>query len=102
MRYAERHRILGSVLVGAYCTDIGDRAERLSGYFDDPWDWNAIRSNQRWIIQFASRDDPFFPYEEPLGVRDHLRTEFHEYEDRGHFFQSEFPELVAAVLRRIL
>jgi predicted alpha/beta hydrolase family esterase len=42
MRYAERNQILGSVLVGAYHTDLGIEGEKLSGYFDAPWDWESI------------------------------------------------------------
>jgi predicted alpha/beta hydrolase family esterase len=37
MRYAETHRILGSALVGTYYTDLGYETEKLSGYFDTPW-----------------------------------------------------------------
>lgn len=102
MRFAEEHEIFGSVLVGAYHTDTGDENERLSGYFDDPWDFEAIRKNQRWIIQFASVDDPFFPVEEPRFVHEQLHTEYHEYTDRGHFFSPEFPELVEAVKAKLV
>lgn len=101
MRYAEQHAILGSVLVGAYHTHLGDACERLSGYFDAPWGWQSIRRNQQWIIQFASTDDPYFPVEESRFVSENLGTEYYEYADRGHFFQSEFPELVDAVKRKI-
>lgn len=100
MRWAEKHRLVGSVLVGAYYTDTGVENERLSGYFDDPWDFPAIRKNQQWIIQFASTDDPFFPIDEPRLVSRELKTEYHEFTDRGHFFQKEFPELVGAVRRK--
>lgn len=102
MRWAEKHRIFGSVLVGAYYTDTGVENERLSGYFDDPWDWESIRKNQKWIIQFASVDDPFFSIEEPRLVSRELHTEYHEFTNRGHFFEKEFPELVEAVSRKLL
>jgi len=102
IRYAENNRVLGSVLVGAYYTDTGDERERLSGYFDAPWDWPAIRNNQQWIIQFASVDDPFFPVEEPRLVHEQLHTEYHEYTDRGHFFAPEFPELIEEVRKKLV
>lgn len=101
MRYAETHQILGSVLVGAYYTDTGDEIERMSGYFDAPWDWLAIREHQQWIIQFASVDDPFFSIEEPRLVSRELQTEYHEYKTRGHFFDAEFPELVEEVRKKL-
>ncbi len=97
MRYAETHRIYGSVLVGASHTDLDNRMERMSGYFDEPWDWDAIKSNQNWIIQFASPSDPYIPVDEPRHIRDQLDTEYHELPNRGHFMDSSFPELVSAI-----
>jgi len=101
MRYAERNKILGSVLVGTYYTDIGDENERISGYFDEPWNWSEIINNQEWIIQFSSVDDPYFSLDEPRLVSDKLHTEYHEFTDRGHFFDLEFPELVEAVKQKV-
>src|SRR5690242_15636612 len=37
MRYAETHRIGGSILVGTYYTDLGYEDEKAAGYFDEPW-----------------------------------------------------------------
>ena len=91
MRYAEDHKIEGSVLVGTYYTDLGYETERCSGYFSAPWNWEAIRNNQRWIIQFASTDDPFIPVEEPRFVHEKLATEYHEYKDQGHFGSKASP-----------
>ncbi|MFH1444014.1 MAG: alpha/beta hydrolase [Candidatus Peregrinibacteria bacterium] len=101
MRWTEKNKIFGSVLVGAYYTDTGEENERLSGYFDDPWDWEAIKRNQHWIIQFASVDDPFFPIEEPRLVSKELSTEYNEFTNRGHFFEREFPELIEAVRKKL-
>src|ERR1700722_11552112 len=75
MRYAEKNRIFGSVLVGSYHTDLGLDTEKLSGYFDTPWDWEAIKKNQNWIIQFASESDPCIPIEEARFVQKKLHTE---------------------------
>ncbi|MFH1670275.1 MAG: alpha/beta hydrolase [Patescibacteria group bacterium] len=102
MRYAENNKILGSVLVGTYYTNVGDENERRSGYFDVPWGWSAIRKNQQWIIQFASVDDPFFSVEEPRFVSEKLQTEYYEFTDRGHFFDLEFPELVEVVKGKVV
>lgn len=97
MRYAEEHRIFGSVLVSAYHTDLGIFNEMRSGYFDKPWGWDAIKANQRYIAQFASTDDPFIPIDEPRYIHGQLGTEYHEFTDRGHFQYSHFPELTAAI-----
>lgn len=102
MRYAERYRIRGSVLIGACHTDLNDELERLSGWYDEPWQWETIKSNQRWIAQFASIDDPVIPIDESRFVHERLGTEYHEYTDKKHFGWPEpmttFPELLAVIL----
>jgi len=101
MRFAEKHRLIGSVLIGAYHTDLDNTMEKQSGYFDRPWNWEAICKNQEWIIQFASLNDPFIPIEQARYVHEKLGTEYHEYSDRGHFGSDtkaiEFPELLEAL-----
>jgi len=105
MRLAEKQRILGSVLVGAYHTDLDMETEKKSGYFDRPWDWDKIRNNQAWITLFASQDDPWIPIEQPRHLHEKLNCEYHEFVDQGHFggdYNKEtFPELVMAILRNI-
>jgi predicted alpha/beta hydrolase family esterase len=83
MRYAETHHILGSALVGTYHTDLGIENEKLSGYFDTPWNWQAIKNNQQWIIQFAGLNDPWIPIQEARFVRDQLQTTYYESPDQG-------------------
>lgn len=98
MRYAENHKILGSILVGTYHTDLGIENEKISGYFDRPWNWEAIKKNQKWIAVFASLDDPWIPIEEPRFLNKMLNPDYFEYQDQGHFGQdldkTTFPELV--------
>lgn len=105
MRYAETHRILGSALIGAYYTDLGLETEKLSGYFKTPWNWEAIKQNQRWIIQFAGVNDPWIPISEAHIVRDHLQTDYFESPDQGHFggdyYKETFPELLEAIKRKL-
>lgn len=101
MRYAEQHKILGSVLVATCWTHLDVETEKTSGYFDAPWQWDKIKNNQKWSMVFASQDDPYIPIEEQQLVAGKLDSEYHEYDDRGHFMEHEFEELVAAVLRKI-
>lgn len=105
MRFAEKNKILGSVLVGTYYTDLGDESEKKSGYFDRPWDWEAIAKNQKWIVQFNSSDDPWIPIEEARFVHEKLKTTYFEYTNQGHFggdyFKETFPELIDAVKKRL-
>jgi uncharacterized protein len=105
MRYAENHKILGSLLVAAAHTDQGLESEKISGFFDQPWDWDAIKSNQNWIIQFHSADDPVVPVEEGHFIKDKLNTEYHEFTDQQHFGhpnpKTEFPEIVEFIKNRL-
>lgn len=97
MRYAETHKVFAIILVGAYTSDLGDENERESGYFSRPWEWEKIRTNVKYILQFGSTDDPFLPWEEQQEVADGLKTDLYKYSDRGHFQNTAFPELIDAV-----
>ena len=101
LRYAETHPLLGSVLVGAYHTDLDLESEKLSGYFETPFDWEAIRKNQSWIAIYASVDDPFIPIAEPRYLAQQLSAEYFEFTDRGHFMSPEFPELIALLKQKL-
>ncbi|XP_055074439.2 serine hydrolase RBBP9 [Misgurnus anguillicaudatus] len=97
MRYAETHKVFALILVGAYTSDLGDENERESGYFNRPWEWEKIRSNVKYILQFGSTDDPFLPWDEQQEVANGLKADLHKYVDRGHFQNTTFPELINAV-----
>lgn len=73
----------GIVLVSAYKSDLGDSTERASGYFSRPWQWEAIKANAGFIVQFASEDDPFLPWDEQAAVADALGAELHRCEGRA-------------------
>ena len=105
LRYAETHQVEGIIMVGACYTDLDDELERKSGYYSTPWQWDKIKKNAKWIVQFASIDDPFIPIAEPRHIQQQLAAEYHEYEDEGHFGTSfkaknEFPEIVFTVLKK--
>ncbi len=101
MRYAEIHRLLGSVLVSACYTDLGQSSERVSGYYDAPWNWSAIKANQSWILQYASPDDPYIPVAEARFIQKHLSTKYFELPNRGHFQTKDFPELAKALFKTL-
>lgn len=106
MRFAETSKILGSVLVGACYTDLNDELEKQSGYYNRSWDWETIKANQKWIIQYASVDDPYIPVEEARHIHTQLGTAYYEYKDQGHFGDPErpkqsFPEIVQALKEKL-
>lgn len=106
MRYAEEHQILGSVLVAGEHTDLGHPSETISGYYSDPWNWEQIKQNQQWIIQYHSTDDPFIPIDEARFIHEKLESEYYEYTNQEHFGyptpKLEFPELVSLVCNKII
>jgi uncharacterized protein len=101
MRYAEIHRLWGSILVGVCHTDLGDSGEAASGYYKAPWQWQRIRENQQWIAIYNSRDDPHIPIAEPRLVAAQLQCSYFEFADRGHFGDAELPEVVEFVRRQL-
>lgn len=105
MRFAEKNVILGSILVGAMHTDLGYEKEKISGYYERLWDWQAMKSNQQWIIQFASSDDPWIPIEEPRLIQRQLNTEYYEFTNQGHFggdyHKPTFPEIVSILKKKM-
>lgn len=102
MRFAENNKILGSVLVGVCYTDLGDEKEKVSGYYNRPWNWKNIKNNQEWIIEFASTDDPFIPIEEPRFIQKKLNSQYYEYTSYGHFHHIKtFPELLTQLKEKL-
>lgn len=105
MRYAETHKIGGSILVGAYYTDLGYEDEKAAGYFDEPWRWEAIKANQPWVIIFASPDDPYIDISEPQLIRDKLDARYYELPGQGHFGddtnKKDFLELLEVLKQKL-
>jgi len=105
MRYAEKHKILGSILVAACYTDLGVKEEKLSGYYDKPWNWLKIRNNQQWVTQFSSLDDQFVPIKEARFIHRKLSTEYHEFKHQGHFStwdsKTDFPQIVGMIKKKL-
>lgn len=105
LRFAEKNKIYGSVLIAAMHTDLGIESERVSGYYNRRWDWETIKNNQQWILQFASKDDPWIPIAEPRHIHKQLSTEYYEFANQGHFggdyHKPTFPELVDAVKAKL-
>lgn len=95
MRYAEANKIKGSILVSPSCTDLGDDLERQSGYYDAPWQWPTIRSNQQSISLIYGNDDPFIPQTEFEFIAKQLDPQLIEVNGGKHFIErQEFPEML--------
>lgn len=105
MRYAENHQLLGTILVAACHTDLEMASERISGYYDTPWQWEKISANQEWIVQFHSTDDPLIPIEEARYVHQKLGSEYIEDTDQQHYGypnpKLEFPEIIKIICQKL-
>ncbi len=101
MRYAEQYKLLGSVLVGACYTDLGYSSERIAGYYNKPWNWDMIKNNQKWIVQFASSDDPYIPIQEPQHIQKKLASDYYEFTNQGHFMNKTIPDLVSIIVHKL-
>jgi predicted alpha/beta hydrolase family esterase len=105
MRYAESHKLRGTILVAACHTDMGMASEKISGYYDEPWQWEKIRSNQEWIVQFHSADDPLIPIQEARFVHEKLGTEYIEDTNQQHYgypiAKTEFPEIISIIRQKL-
>lgn len=95
MRYAEDHPVKGSVLVSPCYSDLGDDLEKRSGYYDKPWQWERIRSNQQKIALIWGDDDPYIPQSEFDSIAEQLQPLAIKIPGGKHFIErAEFPELL--------
>jgi predicted alpha/beta hydrolase family esterase len=95
MRYAETNRIRGSILVSPCYTDTGDELEKQSGYYDSPWRWEAIKSNQQDIALIYGDDDPYISQAEFEFIAQQLNPSQIKVAGGKHFIErTEFPELL--------
>jgi hypothetical protein len=95
MKYAEAHRIKGSILVSPYYTDLDDELEKQSGYFDSPWQWDKIKVNQDKIAVIYGDDDPYIDQAEFKYVAEQLRATTIEIPGGEHFIErTKIPQLL--------
>jgi predicted alpha/beta hydrolase family esterase len=95
MRYAEIETIRGSILISPCYTDLHDALEAQSGYYETPWDWERIRSNQDRISLIHSNNDPFIPTAEFEMIAAKLQTRTQIIQNAGHFIDRlNFPEIL--------
>jgi predicted alpha/beta hydrolase family esterase len=95
MRYAESHKIKGSVLVSPCYTDLDDEMEKLSGYYNRPWEWDKIRENQGKIAVVYSNNDPYISEEDFNFIATQLRAEKYKVPQAQHFIEAQqIPEII--------
>lgn len=96
--------VRGVVLVAAAYTDMGDKSERRSEYFNRPWNWEKMKQGANKIALFHGTDDPLIPVAEARFIAEKLKGDnFDYYEMMGasHFFQpwNEILEVVDDMIK---
>ena len=103
LRLLEQQKVLGLVLVSVCHTDLGDENERLSGYFNRPFDWEKICSNANWILQYHSSDDPLIPIYEADFVAEKINSNYRIYNDKSHFFRpNDVTDVVTDIISKVI
>lgn len=102
LRLMEERKVFGCLLVAAYDSDLGDETERESGYFDRDFDYEKMRANSRFIVQFHSTSDHLVPVDIARRVAKSLKpTEYIETKSDGHFQRSKYPIFIDALIRNV-
>jgi uncharacterized protein len=95
MRYAETHKLHGSVLISPSYTDLNDELERESGYYANPWLWDDIKKNQQHIAVIHGDNDPWIPQEQFTFIAGKLGAEQMTVPGAQHFIElTQFPALM--------
>jgi len=90
--------LAGCILVAAAYTDLDDEDERLSGYFNRPWNWERMAQGaSKKIVLFHGTDDHLIPIQEARYIAEQLEFsenfDFREMPGNSHFFRP-WPELL--------
>lgn len=102
MRLLEQQQQTGKplaacILVAAAYTDLDDEDERLSGYFNRPWDWQRMAQGAAKIVLFHGTDDHLIPVREARYIAEKLsfaeHFDYREMDGKSHFFEP-WPELL--------
>ena len=102
MRLLEHTAALGCVLVSTCHTDLGCESERISNYYSRPWQWDKIKSNASWILQYHSEDDYLIPIGEADYVAENIESEYTRYPNRSHFFEPrDVKEITEQIIMKI-
>jgi len=93
--------IKAAVLVSAFKDDLG--WDTLVDLFQEPFDFEKIKSHCGKFIFIHSDDDPYIPIENAKYLSDNLDGDFHVIEGQGHFntetnpVYKQFPELLEII-----
>lgn len=104
LRLMEEHKTAGCIIVSAYDSDLGDAVERESGYFSRPFDYEKMKNNTPWVIQFHAVNDHLVPVESARRVAKGLANDTFTYVEhaRSGHFQLDTAEWLIDKLKDVL
>ena len=60
-----------------------------------------ISSKAEKIVIWSSKDDPVVPYQHSVRIHSQIAgSQLRMFEDKGHFNQAEFPELIQEIRKK--
>ncbi len=83
-------KIKAAVLVSAFKDDLNRNA--LAGLFENPFDFDAIKSHCKQFIFVHSDNDPYVPIEQASFLKEKVDGELLVLEGQGHFNTEQSPE----------
>ena len=100
LRYAEKNRIRGSILIAPSYTDLDDKLEKQSGYFNKPWKWKSIKAKQKNIALVYSDNDPYISQRQFQFIAKKIKPTIIKIPKAKHFIEREtFPEVLEYIVK---
>lgn len=84
LRCAEKRKLKNLLLVGATSEHNDERSELITGWFDTPWNYDAIIKNTRKIIICNGKKDPYIKPEEAKNLAQNLKCTVYLFRKQGH------------------
>jgi predicted alpha/beta hydrolase family esterase len=99
LRYLEQpgHKLKAVFLVATPIDDLKWDDLQATGFFAKPFDWPTIVANAEHFFVLASGDDRTVPYAHAESLAANLHARLITFNDKGHFNQDSFPELVTVI-----
>lgn len=97
---AEQVPLLGAISLAAPSNHLG--WENLMDFFSEEPDYVRARANVQHFFHWYSDDDPYVPVEQGKELQALLGGEFRLFPGYSHFYNTEFPELVATIEKLLI
>lgn len=88
--------VAGAILVGGFVGPLNNPTFDTINvtFYEKPFDWETILKKCKQFVVINSDNDPFVPLRRGKEIAQNLKTELTVIEERGHFNNKEFPELL--------